>query len=472
MTIIARLLLVFSFASLVLSGCRSREAPRGHAPRPAAEVGEPGPAVSDRPKVLATVPDDAGRGDESRRPSNDPHAVPAPRNGERVFVFAERGGGVAWIDSGGGKSRVVHNGRAGRAYAAVGTVSLSLDGRRIAYGADVGGEWRMVVDGKEGDAYRALGDPVFSPDGRHLAYKAQLQDGWHLVVDGKASPDPVANISGMGFSGDSLRIAVVEAAGGDAWGRLVVTDVGQAARTVVAAQVRDLLLNSARTRLVAVEKLEKGQRTITVGFDRLDQPVLGPPQDNIASVAFAGNGVSVACLATRSGRFHVIVDDEDAPLPLEDNPVGDPVVSRDGSAIGIPVISPSGSVVVREPFPGGAAPSRGYEGIEDLVYANDGRGYAAAANRAGAYFVVVDGKEGPAFDRVVTPAFTPDGKHVVYRARKGDERFVVVADREGRTIRQHPGYEQVFPVRFTSDGGSVAYGVKDGKRLRWAVEPL
>jgi Tol biopolymer transport system component len=85
---------------------------------------------------------------------------------------------------------------------------------------------------------------------------------------------------------------------------------------------------------------------------------------------------------------------------------------------------------------------------------------------------VVNGTEGPPFDRVVTPTFSPDGKRVAYRARKDGRRFVVLADANGRTLRQLAANEQVFPVRFTADGRAITYGVKDGRRLAWKVEPL
>jgi Tol biopolymer transport system component len=84
----------------------------------------------------------------------------------------------------------------------------------------------------------------------------------------------------------------------------------------------------------------------------------------------------------------------------------------------------------------------------------------------------VNGKEGPAFERVVTPVFSPDDKRLVYRARKDGKRFVVVADTGGKTIKQHPAYEQVFQTVFTADGKSIAYGVKDGKKLIWKVEKI
>ena len=91
--------------------------------------------------------------------------------------------------------------------------------------------------------------------------------------------------------------------------------------------------------------------------------------------------------------------------------------------------------------------------------------------RGGAtWFAVLDGKEGPPFDRVVTPVFSPDGRFLAYRARKDGRRFVVVADTRGGGLSVHPAYDQVFPVRFAADGKSIAYGAKDGAKAGWKVE--
>lgn len=106
------------------------------------------------------------------------------------------------------------------------------------------------------------------------------------------------------------------------------------------------------------------------------------------------------------------------------------------------------------------------------AFSPDSRHIAYAARIGERWFVVVNGKEGPAFDRVVSPVFSPDCRKLVYRARKDGRRFVVVADKNGKTIRQHSAYEQVFQPVFTSDGTSVAYGVKDGQKLIWKVEKL
>ena len=54
------------------------------------------------------------------------------------------------------------------------------------------------------------------------------------------------------------------------------------------------------------------------------------------------------------------------------------------------------------------------------------------------------------------------------------ERFIVVADTNGKVLRQHPAYEMVFDTVFTDDGRLVAYGVGTlpVKELWWRVESV
>ena len=118
------------------------------------------------------------------------------------------------------------------------------------------------------------------------------------------------------------------------------------------------------------------------------------------------------------------------------------------------------------------AKEKQYDGATGLVYDSDGSRHAYIAKKGKKIFIVVNAKEGPAFDMAVSPMFSPDGKFLVYRARKDGKRFVVVADADGKILRQHAAYEQVFQPVFTADGKSIAYGVKDGSKLVWKVEKL
>jgi hypothetical protein len=430
-------------AALSWSGCArcSREAPPG---RPQASS-----AVADRPAVLAEVADDR---------------VPE-------FIFAERGGGVAWVAEEGGTFRVVQDGRAGKPYAAVGAVVLSPDGRRCAYAAAVDGRWRVVVDGEEGASFADVSTLVFSADGAHLAYQARDGESWRLVVDGKANGGTRTRFAMHAFSGDAAPLVYVDEADDEGWGRLVVSDLGFERPMVVDARVSSVVLNADRTRVAAVSASERGQQVLTFAADAPGRVTRGPLHDAIYNVAFAPEGTSLAYLAERGGQFSMVLDDREAPVLPGEDIISLPVVRPGAHAVAAMFIA-NGAVVLREFFGQGGAGEPAYQSVEGLVFARDGRSHAYAAERGESWFVVVNGKEGPTFDKVVSPAFSPDGTHLVYRARKDGKRFVVIADAEGKTIRQLPAYEQVFPVHFTADGKSIAYGVKDGRKLAWKVEPL
>jgi hypothetical protein len=445
---------------LPLSGCRSKaKAPTTRAPLR---------AVSDRPALLATL-----SGDERQPPAQPPgfklHLPPAAENGE--YLFSERGGGVAFLAERPEQVQVIHNGRAGRWYAAVEGVRLSPDGSRCAYGARTGGTWRAVLDDKEGQlSFSSIREVVFSLDGAHLAYQGMVGDLWQVVVDGVVKAETRNRYLKHQFSGDSSKLVYVTDVGPEDRGTLVVDDLASGARLATEPGVSSMLLNAERSRVAAISVAERRERIVIIAFDRPGLVKRGPPQDSITGLVFGADGASLAYVADRAGQRFVVLDDREAPLPKGDELVAPLAIRPDGKVVAALVAS-GGAVRLRQFFAEGVD-GPAYQAAEGLVFSDDGRATAFAASRGDGWFLVIDGKEGPAFDRVVTPAFSPDGLQVVYRARKDGRRFVVVADLNGATMRQHPAYDQVFQVGFTADGRSTAYGVKDGPRLAWMVEAL
>lgn len=74
------------------------------------------------------------------------------------------------------------------------------------------------------------------------------------------------------------------------------------------------------------------------------------------------------------------------------------------------------------------------------------------AARAGKQFVVVDGVEGPAYDRVcLIGPFSPDSKRVAYTARRGEKELVVVDGVEG------PEFNSCYSFTFSPDSKRVLY---------------
>jgi hypothetical protein len=447
-----------------LSVACSRDADKPRAPQVSASAPSVAPTVLGT-TVLATIPDDAAP-PSIPLPARGPHPV-AP-SGQLEFIFGEQGGGVAFVSERDGKLQVIHNGRAGKWYEVVADVILSADGKRCAYGALADGKWRIVVDGVEGPGFNRVELPVFSPDGAHVLYQAMAGERRHLVLDGKVNAGTRTRYARTyGFNADSSRIAFVDDVDDRDEGRLVVSDLAFKTQAVVDPAVREVIWNPDKSRLAAVAASGEGRRVVVADMEKPDGVTRGQSDDSVDGLAFGPDGLSVAYVTQRSGARFLVLNGREEPLPAD---LAGPLVIRPGGrAVGALVVS-GGATAFRQFFADGAKPEAGYEEAEGLTYSGDGRLHAYAARRGTKWSVVVNGKEGPPFDRVVTPQFSADGRIVAYRARKDGRRFVVVADLDARTVRQHPPFEQVFPVRFTDEGRSLAYGVKDGRQLAWKVE--
>jgi len=460
------LLLAAACTGLTGVGCQ-----RGDPGKAAGPAASSGPAVG-AAGVLGTIQGVVRVPGSLAPPQGGQHEVPT--GGTQEFVFGEQGGGVAFVVVADGQSRVVHRGQVGQAYQEVGDVVLSRDGRRHAYAARVGGTWRMVVDGKEGVPCDRVGEPVFSQEGAHLAYPAKRGGRWHLIVDEQVGEGTRTRILGPEFSGDSSSIAFLEAAEeGDTAerGRLVVSDLALKARTVAGEGIASFRLDAARTTAAAVSVDGEQARVLALALARPGEVRRSPVYQGADGLALGADGASLAYLAHRDGRDLVVLDGREQQLPPGADVLGGLVIRPDRKAVAA-LVGIGEAVSLQEFFVGGRRPEQAYREAAEPVYAASGSLLAYAASRAAQWFLVVNGQEGPPFDRIVGPRFSPDGKKLVYRARQEGRRFVVVADLNGRTIRQHPAYDQVFPVQFAPDGKSVAYGVKDGQVLAWKVEPL
>ena len=415
-------------------------------------------AVSAATTLLATIQDQEKSKAVASSPVNNPSLA---------VVFSEQGKGVAYVLQSAGKSHIVHNGKAGRPVTGIDQIALSPDGRRIAYSAQIDGKWRMVIDDKTGMDSDEVGEPVFSPDSRHIAYEARTGDKWHIVLDDRMNAIGMSHNIRPIFSADSNKIAYVEKINDKGALRLIVSELTFKTRKIIEFSGDQLLANKERTRLAAVKQNNKRQRVIQFSFDRPDDAAEGPLYDAINNIAFGANGGALSYVGVKAGKRYLVLNDKEEALPEGELPFL-PVVRPDQKGAGIIMIN-AGRYFLHQGFYRDNSAKKHYEEAADLVYSKDGR-YAFAAREGNNWFIVVNGKEGPVFDRVVTPVFSPDGKLLIYRARKDGKRFVVVADAYGKTIRQHPSYEQVFPVVFTAEGKSVAYGVKDGNKLIWKVE--
>jgi WD40 repeat protein len=390
-----------------------------------------------------------------------------------TIVLNRYGKGVAYIARIGEQVRVVHNGKPGRSYQEIDamTLSLSPDGQRAAFAAKDGDKWLMVVDGRERGPFDDKGPPVFSPDSKHVAFEAKTGESWHILADDRKSSSAVSYYGEPVFSGDSSRLLRIENTKEDGMLRFVVSDLSFKKQDERVVQGGAYAVNEDGTLIAVIQRIDTQQRVLEFRFDKPDTVKEGTAYDEIRDLVFSRDGALLAYFARRGGIKYVTLNGREERVP-EGEYLWPPVIRPQGKGVGMVIVGKKGAYV-HQAFSNDVAraPNR-YKECADLVYNSDGQMHAYVAIRNEKFLIVANGKEGPMFDRVITPQFSPDGKFLVYRARQDGKRFVVVADAKGNILREHPRYERVFETVFTADGKSVAYGVKDGQELIWKVENL
>jgi len=426
--------------ALAIAGCE-----RGCARKPAAGAGEGFLGQSQR---LAVIPEGVEMADGTFSPDGRSVAFLAPTRD--------------------GKAQVFHDGKASKPYDGAGSLTFLAGGKGLAFVAQRGGKAVVVAGGQEGAELDGVGKLLAAPDGR-VVYSAQRGDQWlvfsgkkELVTPGSADPTPWV-------SGDGRRILYVEQQGdgGQVLLQACSIDLTGCAPGPTYDAIGKLVAD-ASGRWLAYPAFRGGRESAVVvdpsrpGFSAREAAGWGA----VPRLALSESG-ELAFLALRGEQQFLVVNGRELPLPPSESPI-DLVVGRGGRTL-FTTIAGSKVVVLVD---GKRVGSDEVDGVYYPVLSTDGAHHAFVAERGERSLVVVDGREGPLYDKVVNPRFTPDGKGLVYRARQDGQRFVVVADLQGKTLREHPRYPAVFEVRFSPDGKSVGYGVRKGQELWWMVEPL
>jgi hypothetical protein len=300
--------------------------------------------------------------------------------------------------------------------------ALSPDGQRIAYVKKTPGGQAAVIDGKSGFEYDKIFDLQFSPNSRRVAYIGQKGLFNFVVVDGEESPAYGYGRDGVRefrFSADGRHYAfeAVRPNTGDYF----VVDDGQAGP----------LLSSQK--LVLVEK--------SLLFS-----------ENGAHYAYAGNQF----IPGQNQKWALIVDGEMTVKPGRVERFQKRDVSGVNTAFPVLAISPDGSRLAYTMFPPeerngrqhlivGSQAYPPYNSYSFPVFSPNGRHFAVAAwsHKANKQVILVDGKEGPGYDKilwgndgVVVPGNvqTPRGNDLVFRFLD-DQTLRVLAVRDGSIYR-------------------------------------
>lgn len=105
--------------------------------------------------------------------------------------------------------------------------------------------------------------------------------------------------------------------------------------------------------------------------------------------------------------------------------------------------------------------------IGQVVISADGEHVAYGAMVDGKWRMVVDGREGRAFDSVIAPVFSPDGKHIIYLAKEDGKWHVVVDNKPSAGTKK--SYAQTV---VNAESNVIAYVEDQDKAARLVVSDM
>jgi Tol biopolymer transport system component len=304
---------------------------------------------------------------------------------------------VAYISKAGGKCFAVVDGHKGREYDSCQRVVFSPNSKRVAYVATSGGRAFVVADGVKGKEYLTAGQPVFSPDSRMVAYNASPEPGKRLVVAngveskpydfdkrGSVRLQPGNFYFPFHFSPDGKRVAYVAKRDGKYF--------------------------------VVVDGKEGRKHDLT------EKVVFSPDGKRVAYVAMRGPyhpGTWGAMEDMVRGHWSVFIDGEQGKEYALIRSA--PVFSPDSKRIAYVAIyerpsgpgsNPRGLVVVD-----GAEGRKGYNAVNTPIFSADSKRVIYTATRDKRGLLVVDGQECESFEMFISA----DLKKLTYRAQLGGE---------------------------------------------------
>ena len=444
-------------AVLFCFGCNSTNERKTTSPQ-----SSPG-TVADKSVLLATM-------ETIDKPSG---VVESLSNKTDLYIDINKLGAAAVYVSGQpGKLKVVHNGKSGKYYKNITNVRLSPDGQRITYVTHpYDNHSQMVVDHREvGPFFDDISEPTFSADSRNLAYRVSKGTQMNLVINGKISKSFEQYPLNPVFSADSRFILYGEGSKQKNKSNLVISDLLFNKLHTLEGCGAAFVVNADATRVATVCEEVGKKRVVDFTFNSPQTTTAGASYNSISNLSYSRQSNTFSYVAERGGASYLVLNGKEEKLP-KGTVVADPVIRPHAQEAGI-IISSMEGVYLHQVFKTSDQDEARYDMVDSLAYSNDGKLHAYAAFKNESWRIVVNGKEGPAFDRAIGPVFSPDDKYLVYRARQDGKRFLVVADTSVGTIRQHQAYDMVYPPVFTADGTSVAYGAKLGRELWWKVENL
>ncbi len=361
---------------------------------------------------------------------------------------------IAYIAHKGSRSVAVIDGKMGPVFDAFDHISqlqdqrfaFSPDGKRCAYLGHASDDIKVVVGDEQSPAGLQIRDFMFSPDGSHYAYSMVVANNgpWLEVFDGKPQPtEYVSETKNPVFSSDGKHFAYT----------------GQMKEFIKEPKSTVLVVDGkASPRFSDVREFtfsRNGAHYAYIGYER-DYPAgaSGPTTTShlivdgaekatfpaMAHLVMSDDGAHVAVFGGSGNdadrEFTAWLDGQTWKFSYASSEQPPPVMSADGSKIAYLQYKPGSN---RKAVVVNGKKGLDYDEINDVHFSSDGHLYyrASMINDGGSFVIKDEEESGPykatpnGGDMAAALVFSPDGKHVAYRAGDGKHVFVVADGKKG-----------------------------------------
>jgi len=104
---------------------------------------------------------------------------------------------------------------------------------------------------------------------------------------------------------------------------------------------------------------------------------------------------------------------------------------------------------------------------KDLNISHDGNQVVWRAKKDKKWVMVVNGEQGPEFDKIEDPTISPDGRHLAYVAHRGKNKLVIL---DGKEHSKEYEFTAGGKLTFSSDSQHLAYFSGNWKRIVFVLD--
>lgn len=335
------------------------------------------------------------------------------------------------------------------------TPVFSPESSRVIYGARVGERWIVFEHGKSDPDKCPKWNRVlengfsFSGNGAHMAYVAK-REGWYVVADGKEN-GPYEDLTSLPvYSKNGNRLVYGIRQGN----QQMIVDNGQPGPVFEGVGVVAVSQDGKRLAYCAQQD---GRQFVVVDGKRGDLygGIFGE------SLQFSTDGKHVA-YAVQKGMQRVVVIDGKEETDLGTIVGNSLKTSPNGNRLGYIARKGDAWLAVVD---GALSPE--YCKVESLIFSADSKHAAYVAGDETSRFVIHDDEPGPEFPEIVADSliFSPSEAAYAYRAVQNDKKTAVMLN--GKAIG---AYDNVGPLSFSPDGRHLAYRANTGEALSVYVD--